>query len=60
MVIITLQEAARLLRCTPQTLYAKVAKREIPHFRLGKRGHIRFDQDVLIEWTRKQMQAMDE
>ena len=59
MLILTVEEAANLLRCTPQTLYAKVSRKEIPHFRLGKKGHIRFDQDALVEWMRKQMETND-
>ncbi len=57
MTILTLEEAARMLRCTPQTLYAKVSKKEIPFFRLGKGGHIRFEQNSLMDWMKKQMEA---
>ena len=53
--VLTLGEAAKLLRCTRQTLYAKVEGKEVPYFRLGKSGHIRFDRDVLVWWARKQM-----
>ncbi len=54
MEILTVKEAAKMLRCTRQTLYDKVATNEIPHFRLGENGHIRFERDALFEWTRKQ------
>ncbi len=52
--IMTLAEAARLLRCTSQTLYKKVANSEIPCFRLGKNGHFRFEKKKLLEWMQKQ------
>lgn len=55
MEVLTLSEAAKLLRCTRQTIYAKVDRNEIPYFRLGKGGHIRFDKEVLTWWARKQM-----
>jgi len=53
--VLTVREAAEMLKCTPQTLWAKIRAGEVPHFRIGKGGAIRFDRQVLYEWARNQM-----
>jgi len=60
MEVLTAHEAAEFLRCTPQTIWAKVREDKIPYFRIGENGAIRFDKDVLIEWARKQMQVKEQ
>lgn len=55
--VLTVREAAEFLKCTPQTIWAKIRAGEIPHFRIGKNGAIRFDRDTLIEWAKSQMKT---
>lgn len=54
MVILTTKEAAEMLQCTPQCVWAKVRARRIPHFRIGKKGAIRFEKETLIKWIKEQ------
>ncbi len=49
--ILTIRQAAALLRCHTSTLYRLVKRGEIPAFRLG--GSWRFNLDVLERWMRK-------
>ncbi len=58
MEVLTVREAAEILKCTPQTLWAKIRAGEVPHFRIGEKGAIRFDREVLMEWARGQMRSM--
>jgi excisionase family DNA binding protein len=46
---LTYREAAELTGLALPTLYSKVHKREIPHYRLGKRL-VRFRRDELEQW----------
>lgn len=41
--------AVRITGLAKPTLYSKVSRREIPHYRLGRRL-VRFRVDELIEW----------
>lgn len=42
--------AERITGLKPQTIYAKVARREIPHFKQG--GKLRFSAKDLTEWVK--------
>lgn len=53
--ILTVQEVAQLLKCTPQTIWAKVRANKVPYFRIGEGGAIRFEKTALMEWARAQM-----
>ena len=48
--IITVREAAKLLRVSTKTIYKKVSRDEIPHKRVGSK--IRFLLPVLMEWMK--------
>jgi excisionase family DNA binding protein len=49
-VLLTVQEAADLLRVTTRTLYQMVAEARIPYRRVGKA--LRFDRAEILEWTK--------
>jgi excisionase family DNA binding protein len=51
-VILTVAEAASLLRLHSRTVYEKVERGEMPHRRLGR--SIRFDRDELEAWFAEQ------
>ncbi|MED2945470.1 helix-turn-helix domain-containing protein [Bacillus swezeyi] len=55
---LTPQEVADFLGVHKETIYIMVRKREIPHFRVGKK--IFFRVDSLNEWIRKQEQESTE
>ena len=46
---LTYEQAARFLNLKLGTLYCKVARREVPHVRLGKRC-VRFSKNDLLAW----------
>jgi excisionase family DNA binding protein len=50
--ILTLVEAATLLRVSERTLWARVKKDELPYFRVGKQ--YRFVEADLIAWARSE------
>jgi excisionase family DNA binding protein len=47
--LLTVEEAAALLRIKPGTLYSWVSKGNVPHRRVG--SLVRFDRDELMQWT---------
>lgn len=49
-VLLTVQEAADLLRVTKRTIYRLVAQSEIPYRRV--KAGIRFEYYELLEWTK--------
>lgn len=49
--IMDVRQAAKLTGLSVQTLYGKTSRREIPHFKRGKR--IYFQPNELIKWIRK-------
>lgn len=54
-VLLTVQEAADLLRVHKRTIYRLVAHAEIPYRRVE--AGLRFDYDELLEWTKTQAAA---
>lgn len=46
--VLTVDEAAELLRVGRNNVYNLVARNKIPHARLGK--HIRFSRAALLRW----------
>jgi len=55
--ILTVDQVAELLHLTPDTIYGKVERDEIPGaFRLGEgnRAPLRFSKKVLLEWIDKE------
>jgi excisionase family DNA binding protein len=54
--VLTLKDAAELLKCHPSTLYRLAKRGTIPAFRLG--GTWRFAESHLIEWMRDQTKAL--
>ena len=53
--IITIKEVAEYLKIKEQTVYALVAKGDIPGFKVG--GSWRFDKADIDAWIEKQKQA---
>lgn len=49
--LLTVSEAADLLSLTPQTIYSKVSKREIPFMKRGKRLY--FSRTDLLEYIKE-------
>jgi excisionase family DNA binding protein len=48
---LTVPEVARLLRCSPPTVYRRIASGEIPAVRLGTEfGPLRIRRDELERW----------
>jgi excisionase family DNA binding protein len=54
---LTVAEAAERLRISQDTVYALVAKGELPHHRIGKGRSIRFSTDDLAEYERRMAEA---
>ena len=54
---LTVAEAAEQLRISQDTVYALVAKGELPHHRIGKGRSIRFLPDDLQEYQRRMAEA---
>jgi excisionase family DNA binding protein len=52
--ILTIEEVAEMLRVDDRTLYRKVEHNQIPHFRVGGTGAIRFVKDKIIKWIDEQ------
>jgi excisionase family DNA binding protein len=50
--LLTVSEAARLLRITTRSIYQMVAESRIPYRRVGRA--VRFEQTELMEWTKAQ------
>jgi len=50
-ITMSVKDVADFLGVSVTTIYTMVRKSEIPHFKV--RGAIRFNRDVIEEWTRK-------
>lgn len=50
-ITMSVRDVAKLLDVSVTTIYTMVRKSEIPHFKV--RGAIRFNRDVIEEWTRE-------
>jgi excisionase family DNA binding protein len=48
--LITVREAAELLRLAPKTLYSLVSRRRIPYRHAGRR--LLFERSEILDWTR--------
>lgn len=48
--LITVREAAELLRLAPKTLYSLVSQRRIPYRKAGRR--LLFERSEILDWTR--------
>ena len=48
-VYLNLSEAASFLKLKPSTIYKKIAKKEIPHFKIGK--NILFSKSSLVKFV---------
>lgn len=51
-ILLTVSEAAKLLRITTRSIYQMVAESRIPYRRVGR--SVRFEQSELMEWTKAQ------
>lgn len=59
MQLLTIKEASTFLNIKEKTLYSLAAKKEIPHYRIGK--IIRFNQGELDAWMQsKKVEAVKE
>jgi excisionase family DNA binding protein len=54
-VLLTVKEAAALLRVTPRFLYQLIAEQRIPHRRIGRA--VRFERAELLAWTKQSSSA---
>ncbi len=54
--LITVKEAANFLRLKPDTIYKKVGKNLIPHYKVG--GKILFDKNELLNWIEGQKRLL--
>lgn len=52
--IMTVEELAGMLRVDDRTLYRKCENGEIPFFRVGTNGAIRFDRETILNWIKEQ------
>lgn len=52
--ILTAEQLADLFDVSDRTIYRKVEKKEIPFFRIGKKGGIRFLKSTILEWIQAQ------
>ena len=50
--VLRMKDVARYLNCHPSTIYRLVARREIPHFRLG--SDLRFRKSAIDDWIDEQ------
>lgn len=51
---LTYDQASKLLNVSRSTLYGLVAKKRVPHIRVGRR-FVRFNADALRKWFREKM-----
>ncbi len=51
MALLTIEEAAEILRVRVSWLYERTRTNGIPHLKLGK--YLRFDQEELLAWARQ-------
>lgn len=49
MALLTIEEAAAMLRVKVSWLYERTRTNDVPHLKLGK--YLRFDEDELRAWT---------
>ena len=49
--ILNVKEAARLLDLSPATIYGKTHRKEIPHFKRGKK--LLFSRAILVNWLKE-------
>lgn len=54
---LTVDEVANILRVDDRTVYRKCEKNEIPHFRIGGSGAIRFIKSKFLQWVEEQHKA---
>lgn len=54
-ITLTPLEVAQMLRVSRATIYTMVRNNEIPHFKV--RGKIMFNKDVIIRWTKGEVEA---
>jgi excisionase family DNA binding protein len=48
--LLTVGEAAQILRLAPKTLYSLVSQRRIPYRKAGRR--LLFERSEILDWTR--------
>lgn len=51
--LMTIREAAQFLKCSIQTIYGKVSKKEIPFHKQGKRLY--FSERELTKWIKHEL-----
>ena len=51
--LITVEQLAKFMKCSPDTIYRKVRANKIPHVNFG--GIIRFDPDQIPGWKTQKM-----
>lgn len=56
--LITIREAAAIVKIKPQTLYTMINHQGIPVYRLGRKL-IRIDEEEFLAWFKKQRMCTD-
>lgn len=51
---LTVEEVASILKVDDRTVYRKCEDNEIPHFRVGETGAIRFVKAKFLQWIEEQ------
>lgn len=54
---LTIEEVAEILKVDDRTVYRKCENNEIPHFRVGTTGAIRFVKSKFLQWIEEQHKA---
>lgn len=52
--ILNTQELSKILGVTDRTIYRKVENKEIPFFRVGDKGSVRFLKSKILSWIEAQ------
>lgn len=52
--LLTVEEVAEILKLDPRTVYRKCEANDIPHFRVGETGAVRFVKAKVLEWIEAQ------
>lgn len=55
--ILTIDELSKILNVTDRTIYRKIEENQIPYFRVGNNGSIRFLKSKILEWIEAQHKA---
>lgn len=55
--VLTVEQLATMLGITDRTVYRKCDDKELPFFRVGKTGPIRFLKSSIMQWIEEQQKS---